>query len=110
MLQFFSRFAAFGEAVCEDDAGFNAFSTGLLDDGNDRLIVDGDDRESDFAGHVSDAGIGFQTKNFRTARIDRNNLRLIETHVLQVLENIHRVMIALAGADDRETIGFKERC
>jgi hypothetical protein len=33
---------------------------------------------------------------------------LVETHVLQILEYVDRIVIAVAGANNGETIGFEE--
>ncbi len=108
-MQFLSRFPAFGKTVGEDDAGLHAFLAGFFNNGNDSLVIHRDHGEGNFARHVGDAWVGFQTEYFGTTRIDWNDPRRIKAHILQILENIDGVVIAIAGADDRQAIGFEER-
>ena len=90
-------------------AGFDAFLADILDDRHHRLGVHRDHCERQFPGHIEDAGIRFQSENFRPSGIDRHDLRYVEAHVLQIFENVDGVVIAVAGADDGETIGFEKR-
>jgi hypothetical protein len=110
LLQLFSRLAAFGEAVGKDHSRFDAFFPRLLNDGRHDLVIDRDNRQGDFTRNLENTRICFQSENLRTARVDRHDARQVEPHVLQILENIHSVMIAVAGADNGETIGFEEGC
>ena len=109
LLQFLAGFAAFGETVGENDAGFDAFLADIFDDGKHGLCIDRDDGQRDFSRHIDDARIRFQSENFRPPRIDRHDLGSIEAEVLQVFKNIDGVMIAVAGADNSEAIGFEKR-
>ena len=81
----------------------------ILDDGEHVLGIDGNHRERQLARNVEYARISLQPEDFGTARIDRHDFRYVETEVLQILKNIDGVVIAVAGADDGETIGFEER-
>ena len=109
LLQLFSRFAAFGEAVGKNDSGLDAFFPRIFDNRRNCLVIDGDHRQRNFPGHIENARIGFQSKDFRASRIDWDDAGWIEPHVLQILENIHGVVIAVAGADNGETVGLEER-
>ena len=109
MLDLLSRFAAFGETVGENHRGRDAFSADILDDGEHVLGIDGNHRERQLARNVEYARISLQPEDFGTAWIDRHDFRCVETEVLEILKNIDGVVIAVAGADDGETIGFEER-
>ena len=73
------------------------------------MSINRNHRQRQFAGDVDDARIRFQPEDLGTARIDRHDFRYVEAEVLQILENIDGVVIAVAGADDGETIGFEQR-
>ncbi len=108
LLQFFTSIAAFGKTIGEDDTGLHAFLADLFDNRKHGLRIDRDDRERDFSRNVDEAGIRFQTENFRAPRIDRHDVGGVEAEILQVLEDIDCIVITLAGADNGKTIRFEE--
>ena len=50
-----------------------------------------------------------EAENLRAAGIDRHDFGDIEAEVLEILKHVDGVVIALAGADNRDAIGLKKR-
>ena len=109
LLQLFSCLATFGEAVGKNDSGLDAFFPRIFDNGRHCFIVDRDHCQGNFSRDFENARIGFQSENLGTAGVDGYDARRVEPHALQIPKYVDRVVIAVAGANNRKTVGFEER-